>query len=78
MVVAKPLFNGDSEIDQLFKIFRILSTPTPKVWPGIEKLPDYNSAFPKWTEFLLPNHVPGLDDDGIDLITVIFLETFHS
>uniref|UniRef100_F1L9E3 cyclin-dependent kinase n=1 Tax=Ascaris suum TaxID=6253 RepID=F1L9E3_ASCSU len=69
LITTKPLFNGDSEIDQLFKIFRILGTPTSEIWPGVEKLPDYNGAFPRWNDFLLPNHVPGLDDDGIDLLT---------
>uniref|UniRef100_A0A0M3IM79 cyclin-dependent kinase n=1 Tax=Ascaris lumbricoides TaxID=6252 RepID=A0A0M3IM79_ASCLU len=43
-----------------------------QIWPGVEKLPDYNGAFPRWNDFLLPNHVPGLDDDGIDLLTKIF------
>ena len=35
MVTKRPLFPGDSEIDQLFKIFRQLGTPTEEVWPGV-------------------------------------------
>ncbi|KIH45399.1 kinase domain protein [Ancylostoma duodenale] len=31
MVAGIPLFAGDSEIDQLFRIFKILGTPTPEV-----------------------------------------------
>jgi serine/threonine protein kinase len=27
MVTGQPLFPGDSEIDELFKIFRLLGTP---------------------------------------------------
>lgn len=50
MANRKPLFQGDSEIDQIFKIFRGKGTPTPETWPGIENFPDYKSTFPKWKE----------------------------
>jgi hypothetical protein len=39
---------GDSEIDQLFKIFLVLGTPTEQSWPGVTKLPDYKASFPQW------------------------------
>ena len=48
MITRKPLFPGDSEIDQLFRIFRILGTPTDQEWPGVSSLPDYKSVFPRW------------------------------
>jgi len=48
MITRKPLFPGDSEIDQLFRIFRILGTPTEANWPGVSSLPDYKSVFPRW------------------------------
>lgn len=28
-------FQGDSEEDQIYRIFRILGTPTEEVWPGV-------------------------------------------
>ena len=37
MATLRALFNGDSEIDQLYRIFRILGTPTNTIWPGVEK-----------------------------------------
>lgn len=43
------LFNGDSEIDQLFKIFQILGTPTQAHWTNISKLPHYQAQFPTWS-----------------------------
>jgi len=43
-----PLLQGDSEIDQLFKTFRLLGTPTDDIWQGVTKLPDYKISFPKW------------------------------
>ncbi|KAJ2855233.1 Cyclin-dependent kinase catalytic subunit, partial [Coemansia erecta] len=68
MVQRKPLFPGDSEIDEIFKIFRILGTPTEEVWPDITTLPDYKPTFPKWQPKDLAALLPGLDADGIDLL----------
>lgn len=48
MMMLAPLFSGDSEIDQLYKIFRVLGTPDNTVWPGIVHLPDFKASFPRW------------------------------
>uniref|UniRef100_A0A1I7XXL2 Protein kinase domain-containing protein n=2 Tax=Steinernema glaseri TaxID=37863 RepID=A0A1I7XXL2_9BILA len=48
MVTKKPLFPGDSEIDQIFKIFRILGTPNEMTWPGVTSLRDFKPHFPQW------------------------------
>merc|ERR1711884_613535 len=61
MVTKRPLFQGDSEIDQLFRIFRTLSTPTEDNWPGVTQLQDYKANFPKWTDFNLANSVKQMD-----------------
>ena len=45
----KCLFCGDSEIDQIFKIFRVLGTPTAGNWPDLLNLKDFKVTFPKWT-----------------------------
>ena len=37
MANKRPLFQGDSEIDQLFRIFRVLRTPNEEIWPGINR-----------------------------------------
>ncbi|KAJ1722094.1 Cyclin-dependent kinase catalytic subunit [Coemansia erecta] len=68
MVQRRPLFPGDSEIDEIFKIFRILGTPTEKVWPDVTLLPDYKKSFPQWQPKNLSTLLPGLDADGIDLL----------
>ncbi|MFH4981568.1 hypothetical protein AB6A40_008277 [Gnathostoma spinigerum] len=74
MAMKKPLFHGDSEIDQLFRIFRLLSTPTETNWPGVTKLPDYKTTFPKWTERHLRQRVESfLDPNGIDLLENMLL-----
>lgn len=71
----KSLFPGDSEIDQLFRIFRTLGTPDEKVWPGVSKLPDYKPMFPRWERQDLPSISPRLDGQGLDLLEVAQLKT---
>jgi serine/threonine protein kinase len=48
MIIGSPLIPGDSEIDQLFKIFRLHGTPTEKIWPGVNELPDFKPTFPRF------------------------------
>ncbi|KAL5679016.1 hypothetical protein ACJX0J_005401, partial [Zea mays] len=69
MVNQKPLFPGDSEIDELFKIFRILGTPNEQSWPGVSCLPDFKTAFPRWQAQDLATVVPNLDPAGLDLLS---------
>eukprot|EP00758_Cryptobia_borreli_P012181 Tbor_TRINITY_DN5723_c3_g4::TRINITY_DN5723_c3_g4_i1::g.20538::m.20538/K02206/CDK2; cyclin-dependent kinase 2 len=64
----RPLFPGDSEIHQLYSIFRILGTPCDNIWDGVIDLPDFNPSFPKWEARDLSDVIPGLDAVGIDLM----------
>jgi cyclin-dependent kinase 2 len=68
MVNGRPLFPGDSEIDELFKIFRLLGTPDARAWPGVDALPDYKDSFPKWPRRSLAEAVPDLEPAGLDLL----------
>ncbi|XP_055304907.1 cyclin-dependent kinase 1-like [Sitodiplosis mosellana] len=68
MATRKPLFQGDSEIDQLFRMFRILKTPTEDIWPGVTSLPDYKESFPCWTQKQLRDQVKVIDSAGYDLL----------
>uniref|UniRef100_A0AC34QLD0 Protein kinase domain-containing protein n=1 Tax=Panagrolaimus sp. JU765 TaxID=591449 RepID=A0AC34QLD0_9BILA len=69
MARGKPLFQGDSEIDQLFKIFKVLSTPNDVEWPGVSKLPDFKNNFPQWPENKLNDSLKNyMNRDGLDLI----------
>uniref|UniRef100_A0A336LWE1 cyclin-dependent kinase n=1 Tax=Culicoides sonorensis TaxID=179676 RepID=A0A336LWE1_CULSO len=54
MILKRPLFPGDSEIDQLYRIFRLMGTPTENSWPGVTSLQDYKPSFPKWEPSTLP------------------------
>lgn len=68
MITKKPLFPGDSEIDELFSIFKILGTPTEADFPGVTQLPAYSSTFPKWQAKKLEDILPNADPLAIDLI----------
>ncbi|XP_023214650.1 cyclin-dependent kinase 1-like, partial [Centruroides sculpturatus] len=68
MANKRPLFHGDSEIDQLFQIFRTLRTPTEDIWPGVSQMPDYKPTFPRWKQNILLTNVPQLDTCGVDLL----------
>lgn len=48
MINKKAFFTGDSEIDQLHKIFQVMGTPNESVWPGVSTFPDYKETFPQW------------------------------
>lgn len=62
------LFPGDSELDELMKIFQVLGTPSEKSWPGVSQLPYFNNNFPQWKVSKLRELVPKLDDTGFDLM----------
>ncbi|KAF7317775.1 Pkinase-domain-containing protein [Mycena kentingensis (nom. inval.)] len=68
---GQPLFPGDSEIDQIFKIFRVLGTPNEECWPGVETLSDYKPTFPQWSAKEIAEVVPGLDSDAQDLMAAM-------
>lgn len=40
MLLGEPLFQGQDEIDQLHKIFKLMGTPNEKQWPGWSQLPN--------------------------------------
>lgn len=69
MAGHQPIFPGDSEIDELFRIFRVLGTPGKDTWPGVVNLPDYKPDFPRWPKVSLAKVVPQLCSDGLDLLS---------
>jgi serine/threonine protein kinase len=68
MVTKRPLFPGDCEIDEIYKIFRLLGTPTEEVWPNCTALQDWNPAFPQWPRLALRSVAPTLCQDGLDFV----------
>ena len=68
MAHRKPLFAGDSEIDQIFKIFQSYGTPNEKTWPGVTKLPDFKLTFPQFKGKGISNYCTNFESLGLDLI----------
>ncbi|KAH8152530.1 uncharacterized protein LAJ45_03370 [Morchella importuna] len=73
MQTRKALFPGDSEIDEIFKIFRLLGTPDEDTWPGVTSFPDFKSSFPQWAKVDVDRMVPGLDPAGYDLLEAMLV-----
>uniref|UniRef100_A0A0B7JXT7 Cyclin-dependent kinase 1 n=1 Tax=Bionectria ochroleuca TaxID=29856 RepID=A0A0B7JXT7_BIOOC len=73
MCTRKPLFPGDSEIDEIFKIFRVLGTPTEDVWPGVTSYPDFKSSFPKWERDFDKPLCHSLDDAGLHMLEAMLV-----
>jgi serine/threonine protein kinase len=72
LATFSPLFAGDSEIHQIFSIFKILGTPTEKTWPGVSAYPDFKTSFPKWNPKALQEAKPKLGvlgPLGLDLLS---------
>jgi cyclin-dependent kinase 2 len=61
MVNQQPIFPGNSDIDELFKIFRVLGTQNKETWPGVTSLLEFKSTFPKWSTKDLATMVPILE-----------------
>ena len=68
MSTKHPSFPGNSEIDELFKIFRVHGTPNTSLWPEALGLYDLNDRFPQWPTLDISKFAPHLSREGIDLI----------
>jgi len=71
MATGSPMFPGDSEIGTIFKILRLLGTPTEETWPGFDQLEHWKTTFPKWPNTNLEPVLlqrPELGENGVELI----------
>jgi serine/threonine protein kinase len=73
LFLKKPLFIGDSEIDQLFKIMQVFGTFNEDILPGYKSFPFYNQDFPFWKPKGLRNYVMEhaqvlFDENALDLL----------
>ncbi len=66
LLLRRPWFPAETDIDQLSQVFRVLGTPTPEAWPGAADLPQFlqfapappvplDKVFPKARPLALPN-----------------------
>ncbi|XP_069067757.1 cyclin-dependent kinase 6 isoform X2 [Pleurodeles waltl] len=74
MFRRKPLFQGNSDVDQLGKIFEILGTAEEEDWPSEVALP--RNAFAPRSPQVMDKFVPDIDEVGIDLLLKLQLRIF--
>jgi serine/threonine protein kinase len=63
MLTGYPLFQGVSEKDTIFSIFKFLGTPDLALWP---ELSDFK--FPTWSKVTMGHVYPQLPTEGLDLL----------
>jgi len=70
-----PLFPGNNDIDQMFRVFQVMGSPNEDVWPGVQQLPDYcKISFPGMVPQSLRILIPRLTvDDEIFLYKMLQL-----
>jgi len=61
------LFPGDSEIDQIYRIFRTLGTPDDTSWPEFREMPEYRQ-FAKFKARGLESYIGTDDPLALDLL----------
>ncbi|OUM58515.1 hypothetical protein PIROE2DRAFT_27679, partial [Piromyces sp. E2] len=65
----RPIMPGNTEMNQLQKIFELIGVPNPKIWSGFDKLPLARSVrFPAQKFNQLKIEFPHVSDNAIDLL----------
>jgi len=65
----KPLYPGNSEQDQLKRIFKVVGTPNIDKWPALAELPNWKpEEFEKFPPMSLSTICPRLDAEALDLL----------
>lgn len=66
----RPLFPGNSEIDEIFKICSVIGTPDKKEWPeGFKLAAAMNFKFPQFSPTSLATLIPNASPEAISLMT---------
>eukprot|EP00434_Breviolum_minutum_P028344 symbB.v1.2.025075.t1/scaffold2414.1/size128436/3 len=69
LLLKRPLLPGKCEENQLQLMCELLGTPSPRIWPGVEKMPHYSIfKFPENIYNNLGLKFPDLPDSCLDLL----------
>lgn len=71
LLLRVPFLPGESDLDQLSRIFQALGTPTEDSWPGMKSLPDY-VEFKPFPGTPLKDIFSAAGDDLLDLLARLF------
>ncbi|XP_067331581.1 serine/threonine-protein kinase MAK-like isoform X5 [Channa argus] len=69
LYTLRPLFPGNSEVDEIFKICQVLGTPKKSDWPeGYNLAASMNFRFPKCVPTSVRSLIPNASDEAITLM----------
>lgn len=64
-----PLFPGENDIDQIYRVLQVMGTPTDANWPGVRELPDYAKiTFPSLKPLPMRTLLPNASPAALDLL----------
>lgn len=72
LLLRLPIFPGESDLDQLMKIFQVLGNPTEENWPGLTSLSDFID-FKPFAAVPLRNIFTAAGDDLLDVISGLLI-----
>lgn len=69
LYMMRPLFPGNSEMDQIYKLCAVMGSPSKYEWPeGHELAADMEFEFPRFQETPLNQIIKNASDEGLDLM----------
>jgi serine/threonine protein kinase len=68
LFTREPVFRGENELSQLYRIFAVTGTPTEREWPGVTQLRNYSASFPAISPASFASKIPQADATALDLI----------
>ncbi|KAL0246126.1 hypothetical protein GEMRC1_007340 [Eukaryota sp. GEM-RC1] len=71
LMTRRPLFPGNSDLDQLNKIFSVVDPPTNDSWPDVTLLPSFVPTKPSKLCTLQQIVPPFFGEDALDLVTML-------
>lgn len=71
MLLRVPFLPGDTDLNQLDKIFSVFGNPTDDIWPGVKLLPDY-IQFKPYPMIPLQEIFTAAGDDLIEVLESMF------
>lgn len=72
LIMLAPIFPGSNDIDQIFRVFQVMGTPTETSWPGVESLPDFSKVtFPSMEPMDFRVLMPMVTDETIEFVQLL-------
>lgn len=71
MIVGCPVFRGESNRDQLDRIFYTVGTPTEETWAGVAMMPGYDKATKIYKVAPLHERLPTFDKEAVQFVAFL-------